>query len=228
MAPSAPGLLEHLLSRIKTADGVFAVGEDQRIVHWGPTAEYILGHPAEAVMDHPCQDIIGGRDARNLRFCRRNCPIMRNARKGRPMRDYDLLVQARDGSSQWLNISVLVVHDEDRHTTSVVHLFRDVTRRRRLEEQARHAMTTLRELVSEEKRQEDLDQDPCPLPAPELTPRELEALRLLVMGLSTGQIAESLGISPITARNHLTNLQGKLGAKTRLQSVLYASHHHLI
>ena len=91
---SATNPLETLLATIKTADGVFAVGDDQRIVHWGPTAEQILGHPTDAVMDHPCHDIIGGRDARNFRFCRRNCPIMRNARKGRPTWDQGLCVLA--------------------------------------------------------------------------------------------------------------------------------------
>ncbi|MBI4496674.1 MAG: PAS domain-containing protein [Chloroflexi bacterium] len=225
---SGSDTLEHLLATIKTADGVFAVGDDQRIVHWGPTAEHMLGHPAEAALNLPCEEVIGGRDTRNVRFCRRNCPIVRNARKGRATPDYDILVRSGDGSPKWLNVTVLVVQDKEQHRTSIVHLFRDVTRHRRLEEQARRTMATLKEFVASEECRAEEEPDLSPASRPLLTPRELEVLRLLVVGLSTQQIAESLSISPITARNHLTSLQAKLGAKNRLQAVLYASRYGLI
>lgn len=52
-----------------------------------------------------------------------------------------------------------------------------------------------------------------------LTPREQEILSYLVEGAGTTAIAESLTISPQTARTHIQNLLGKLGAHSRLQAV---------
>jgi DNA-binding NarL/FixJ family response regulator len=44
-----------------------------------------------------------------------------------------------------------------------------------------------------------------------LTPRELDVLYLVGEGLSNGEIAERLSISPVTIRNHLSNIYAKLG-----------------
>jgi DNA-binding NarL/FixJ family response regulator len=48
-----------------------------------------------------------------------------------------------------------------------------------------------------------------------LTPREWEVGELLRDGLSTTEIAERLGVSPITVRRHVGLLLGKLGAQDR-------------
>jgi DNA-binding NarL/FixJ family response regulator len=48
-------------------------------------------------------------------------------------------------------------------------------------------------------------------PADELTEREREVLALVGQGLSTGQVAESLFISPKTVNTHRENIKKKLG-----------------
>jgi DNA-binding CsgD family transcriptional regulator len=48
-----------------------------------------------------------------------------------------------------------------------------------------------------------------------LSPREQEVLHLLGRGLTTAAIAEGLGISPHTVRDHLKHLYSKTGAKGR-------------
>lgn len=48
-----------------------------------------------------------------------------------------------------------------------------------------------------------------------LTAREAEVTRLLVEGRSAVQVAESLSISVHTAHNHVANIYGKLGVKSR-------------
>jgi DNA-binding CsgD family transcriptional regulator len=48
-----------------------------------------------------------------------------------------------------------------------------------------------------------------------LSPREQEVLELLGRGLTTGAMAESLGISPHTVRDHLKHLYSKTGTKGR-------------
>lgn len=61
-----------------------------------------------------------------------------------------------------------------------------------------------------------------------LTPREREVLRLLSCGLATDEIAKTLSISRLTARNHVNKVIEKLGVSSRLQAVVVASQRNLI
>jgi two-component system, NarL family, response regulator NreC len=65
-------------------------------------------------------------------------------------------------------------------------------------------------------------------PEPELTPRELEVLRLLVRGNTNRQIAGLLGLSIRTVESHRANLMGKLGLASRVELVEYAEEHGLL
>ena len=58
-----------------------------------------------------------------------------------------------------------------------------------------------------------------------LTGRELDILRLLTEGLSNGEIASRLFIEPSTVKYHLVGLLGKIGARDRLQAVVWAFRH---
>jgi DNA-binding NarL/FixJ family response regulator len=51
-----------------------------------------------------------------------------------------------------------------------------------------------------------------------LTPREREVLALLAEGADNDNIAQSLVISPQTARTHIQNVLGKLGVHSRLEA----------
>jgi pimeloyl-ACP methyl ester carboxylesterase/DNA-binding CsgD family transcriptional regulator len=55
-----------------------------------------------------------------------------------------------------------------------------------------------------------------------LSPRERETLSLLGEGLSNSEIAERLGISEKTVRNHLSHLFDKLGVWSRAQAIVFA------
>ncbi|RPJ70301.1 MAG: alpha/beta fold hydrolase [Acidobacteria bacterium] len=55
-----------------------------------------------------------------------------------------------------------------------------------------------------------------------LSPREREVLALLSDGLSNAAIAEGLGISEKTVRNHLSHLFDKLGVWSRAQAIVFA------
>lgn len=56
----------------------------------------------------------------------------------------------------------------------------------------------------------------------DLTKRELEVLRLIVDGLTSREIAESLIISPNTVERHRQNIMSKLGLHNRAELVRYA------
>ena len=53
-----------------------------------------------------------------------------------------------------------------------------------------------------------------------LTKREKQVFDLLVLNRSTEQIAQKLGISEKTVRNHISNVMQKLGVKGRASAVI--------
>lgn len=62
----------------------------------------------------------------------------------------------------------------------------------------------------------------APRPAPGLSPRERDILRLLAAGKSNDQIAATLSISADTVRTYIRRAMKKLGADTRTQAVAIA------
>jgi DNA-binding NarL/FixJ family response regulator len=56
----------------------------------------------------------------------------------------------------------------------------------------------------------------------ELTDREREVMKLAAAGLSNGEIADQLTISPATAKTHISRAMQKLGARDRAQLVVFA------
>jgi NarL family two-component system response regulator LiaR len=56
----------------------------------------------------------------------------------------------------------------------------------------------------------------------ELSARELDVLRLVARGMENAEIAETLNISPRTAKNHVSNILTKLGVPGRVQAAIYA------
>ncbi len=53
----------------------------------------------------------------------------------------------------------------------------------------------------------------------ELTTRETEVVQLMCEGLSTGEMAERLFVSPVTVRRHISEIVGKLGVDDREAAV---------
>ncbi|MQY11559.1 Response regulator protein VraR [Streptomyces sp. RB5] len=62
----------------------------------------------------------------------------------------------------------------------------------------------------------------------ELSPREREVLGLVARGLNNTEIAETLSLSPLTAKTHVSRIMGKLGARDRAQLVVLAYESGLI
>lgn len=62
----------------------------------------------------------------------------------------------------------------------------------------------------------------------DLTPREIEVLRLLPHGLTYAQIAETLVISPRTVDSHVRAIFGKLDVRSRTAATRIALQHGLI
>ncbi len=61
----------------------------------------------------------------------------------------------------------------------------------------------------------------------ELTPREVEVLKLIAAGLSNAEIAKALFVSGATVKTHVNRIFYKTGARDRAQAVRYAYQHGL-
>ena len=62
----------------------------------------------------------------------------------------------------------------------------------------------------------------------ELTPRELDVLRLVATGKPNKQIANELAISERTARTHVSRILRKLHLSSRTQAALWAVRQGLV
>ncbi len=66
------------------------------------------------------------------------------------------------------------------------------------------------------------------VPAPRLTERELDVLRLVARGKNNREIARELFISENTVKNHVRNILEKLQLHSRMEAVFYAVREKLL
>jgi PAS domain S-box-containing protein len=212
-----PEPMELLQAFERSGDGVYAVDYHQRIVFWNRAAERLLGHKAGQVMGRPCFEVIAGGDYAGHAFCRSDCPVIECARKGAAVENYDVRTHDKRGAARWINVSMVVLRGRGARSMLAVHLFRDVTKQRRLQARASRTLAGV----------PFIDNGNGIEPKP-LTRRETEVLHLLACGLGNQQIAETLSISATTVRNHVEHVLAKLGVHSKLEAVVYAARHHMV
>jgi DNA-binding NarL/FixJ family response regulator len=86
------------------------------------------------------------------------------------------------------------------------------------------ASKLLLEFAAMSKRADERQQ----LPAPRLTEREMEVLKLVAQGLNNRDIAKELFISENTVKNHIRNILEKLHLHSRMEAVVYAVRQKLL
>jgi len=204
-----------------SADGVYAVDDEQRIVYWSPAAEALMGRAAADVCGRRCFDVMVGDDEEGNAFCRSNCPTIMAARRGRSLPSYDISAETGDGRRVWFNVSIVVLPGQRSRELRAAHMFRDVTARRRAEAFA-EAVAPPPLLVGGPAQPRRIGESASARLVAKLTPRELDVLRLLGQGLSTAAIAGRLNLSKATVRNHVDGVRSKLGAHSRIEAVVRA------
>jgi DNA-binding NarL/FixJ family response regulator len=155
------------------------------------------------------------------------CPDLVMARKREPIFARDLMVRTKLGREIWVSVSTVLVPSRWKDLCVLVHLFRDVSYQKALEQSVKQLLATMASLAV--PRETDSPTSvPASVPLAKLTRRELEVLRLLTSGASTKAIATELFISPSTVRNHVHNILAKLGVHSRLNAVTRSLRNGLI
>jgi DNA-binding NarL/FixJ family response regulator len=86
------------------------------------------------------------------------------------------------------------------------------------------ASKLLAEFAAMSRRAEERQQ----FPAPRLTDREMDVLKLVAKGLNNRDIAKELFISENTVKNHIRNILEKLHLHSRMEAVVYAVKERLL
>ena len=202
--------------------GAYAVTQDQRVVFWSRGAERMLGHRPDDAIGRRCFEFLEGRALGGLTpACAEGCPALHSLRDGRIPGSVSLQMIDASGERQDISVTPMLVGNAPGDSPLLVH----VLDRPGEDSAATGSPGTGRTEPSEAGSEATAGQAPAtprPTGTPRIAPRELEVLRLVAQGRSTHGIAEDLGISPHTVRNHVRHFRRKLQARTKLEAVLTA------
>jgi PAS domain S-box-containing protein len=214
-------------------DGIIvADAKTQRIVLWNSAATAIFGYSPEEALRLRVEDLVPERFKAQHR-----AGIARYHRTGRGRytesnKLLDLPAVAKGGKEIRVELSLSPIGEEGpagRHGRSsyVLAIVRDITERNRAEEFAAQLLRHLSgEAISEPEPLPAVSPEPrVPLAEVrrvELTPKELEALRLLASGKTNRQIAQELLVSVSTVKGHVARIIAKLGVSDRTQAAVRA------
>lgn len=191
-------------SDIRSGEPLFAFGEDLTIVAWNRAAEELTGIPAEEAVGRPCWEVLCGVDERGALVCHAGCSGARLMRQGWPVGAQELLIKTAGGRRRVM-VSTIAVRDA---TPPVfIHVMRDGV---------------------EEPAAENAEASDDRARVPNLTPRQLEVLRLLAEGQAAKVIARRLGVAETTVRNHIRAILLELGCHSQIEALAAARRWRLI
>ena len=230
-----PDGLFGLLSSVSC--GAFVLATDQTVVFWNRRAREILGYTPDRVVGQRCSSLVSSLITLTA-DCAEGCLMVRSLRAGLVPGRARLRMRCASGERKWLVVTPMVVSGVEEGGPLLVYLFGDEG-----EETVSADVERLVELGGREGRRSTVldaalrNAPPAgrrrdePEPSQRagegprevnLTEREREVLSYLALGWETKYIAEELGVSWYTARNHIENLRKKLGASSRLEAVMVA------
>lgn len=204
-------------------DAAFAVDEEGMIGGWNRAAEELLGYTSSEVTSKTCWELFQGLGILGTRVCTENCHVIESATASRGIPNFDVHVKTRSGQRVWVNVSVLAFRDDRTRGLFLVHLFRDSEQKMKLEQFSQKILETVKE--TEVLRKRTVVQADSVRP---LTAKERHTLKLLAEGRSANEVAETMGITPRTLRNHIHNINKKLRTSNRLEAVLFAVRNGLV
>lgn len=182
------------LGAASSAEALFAVDGEQRIIAWNAEAGRIFGYCPETAIGEHCYEIVAACDLGGQRFCRSNCAVIRTSRLGGTPSPMRLQARSPGGQTATVEISTIVLAPEGA-ATAVIHLCRSL---------------------------QPLAPGAAEPPRLSVTQREREVLAALCRGETTEEMARGLGLTATTVRNHVQHLLAKLAVHSRAEVVAMA------
>ena len=216
----------------QTADAAFCVTGQGEICSWSAAAEKLFGYSSSEAIGKSCNRLLQGRGSLGAEGCTPEFYARQVAVDGATVPNFDLEVRVRSGRRIWVDLSTLIFKDGRTHPRLVVHLARDITKRKQ-EEQLLHGMLQIsKQIVAMSSGNGNGNGNGNGMghlvPVSCLSEQEQSILRRFSDGKNSSEIARSLGITLQTLRNHLHHVNEKLGTHNRLQAVMHAMHRKLI
>ena len=212
----------------QTADAAFCVTGQSEICSWSAAAEKLFGYSSSEAIGKSCNRLLQGRGSLGAKGCTPEFYARQVAVDGATVPNFDLEVRVRSGRRIWVDLSTLIFKDGRTHPRLVVHLARDITKRKQ-EEQLLHGMLQIsKQIVAMSGGNGNGNGAGHLVPVSRLSEQEQSILRRFSDGKNSSEIARSLGITLQTLRNHLHHVNEKLGTHNRLQAVMHAMHRKLI
>jgi DNA-binding CsgD family transcriptional regulator len=182
--------------------------QDGKIIYINERAETLLGRDGAAALGQPCHQVIAGKSEDGQKWCEHNCRVQDMARKGEEIEPYTLRINGGDSDEHWLQLLVIPFTADD-GTYQLAHCAFRIDRTHIIESYldrvaARTPVNAKRDFDLEESR---------------LSRRERQVLDLLAQDKNLYEIAEQLGVSYYTVRNHVQHVLGKMGVHSTLEAV---------
>jgi DNA-binding CsgD family transcriptional regulator len=195
------------------------------ILFWNRAAERLLSRPGRELLGRRCFDVLAGRDVFGNRFCHENCAVVSMGRRGEAVQGFEMVLTAPAKQEQSLNVTILKVPGSRPELFTLVHLFQPIDRTSRLNRALEHLGASRRTPESRDAWRPvaaTAGRQVASASAPPLTAREKEILRSVAAGLQNKEVAQRLGISLATVRNHIHNILEKLEVHSKLEAVSLA------
>ncbi len=206
---------------VDTATPAFATDAAGHVVFWNRAIEKLLDRPRKEALGRHCFELFAGRDVFGNRFCHESCAVRCMARKGEAIRGFEMVLGSATRPEQPVQVSILEVPGSDPGDRLIVHLLHPVDQSGRLA----RAIEGLRPAPIPGDGHAALVRENGPASrahCPQLSKRENEVLQCVAAGLQNKEVAQELGISLATARNHIHNILEKLEVHSKLEAVSLA------
>jgi RNA polymerase sigma factor (sigma-70 family) len=220
-------LLERDAHRLveRARDAAIATDATGRIVLWNRKASELLEDEKGEVLrpGRPFHEALQARDVFGNRLHPDASPLQTMLEEGEGIQGFEMDVHKATGRRARVAVSVVAVLGPEPDACHMIHLLRELQRRRRTDDLLDRLLAEPETSGSTLQRSENAGDS-----LPDLTPRERQVLRLLADGLTTELIADKLHISVHTVRRHCQNLMRKLGIHSKVEAVALALRRRLI
>jgi len=125
----------HVLLLQSMVDGVYTTDTDKHITFWNEGAERITGYSAEEAIGSSCRELLGHVDEDGLQLCDMACPLTMAMDKEVSLLGKDVYSNTKSGEIIPVSVSCSPLKDEHGNVAGAVEVFRDISEKKKLEEQ---------------------------------------------------------------------------------------------